>query len=304
MVMNALVIGYGSIGRRHAEILSSMDTVDNVAVLSSQSGLPFETITSLEEISGLNPDYIVIASSTALHHKQLAFMEENIRGKKILMEKPLFDAFHDLKIRNNLVFVGYNLRFHPLMQKIRATIYGRRLWNIQAFCGSYLPDWRPGRDYRDTYSARQDAGGGVLLDLSHELDYVQWIAGPIELEYVASEKVSDLEIDTDDLLLLSGRSENEVHVYISLNYFTLRPMRQILIDGEGVSMRADLVVNTLSVVEESGVSDYSWPKFKINDTLQAQHQAALKDDRSNLCTYEEGLKTMRLVENVRSFSKE
>ena len=75
MLLPALVIGYGSIGKRHADILNSMDTVSNVAVLSSQNHLPYETITSLEEIPKLNPNYIVVASNTALHHEQLVFLE-------------------------------------------------------------------------------------------------------------------------------------------------------------------------------------------------------------------------------------
>ena len=301
MKMKVLVIGCGSIGKRHAGILGSMDIVNSVTVLSNQTGLPFETITSLKDIPGLNPDYVVIASSTALHHEQLAFLEESLRGKTILVEKPLFDAFYDLEIRNNRVFMGYNLRFHPLLQKTKETIYGRRLWNLQAFCGSYLPDWRPERDYRITYSAKKDAGGGVLLDLSHEIDYVQWLAGLIEVQHVASEKVSNLEIETDDLLLLSGKSRSGVRVHVSLNYFTRMPMRQVLIDGEGVSIRADLVENTLSVVEDGETSKYSWPDLERNDTFRAEHRAALENDHTSLCTYEEGLATMRLVENIRSF---
>ena len=301
MSVSALIIGHGSIGQRHAKILNEIREISHVFVLSSQNGLSYNLIKSLEEIPLLNPKYVVIASPTNNHFFHLKFLEKHLNGCKILVEKPIFDKKKSLSIRNNEVFVGYNLRFHPMLSKIKKAISGRKLWNIQIFCGSYLPDWRPGRDYRETSSARKDSGGGVLFDLSHELDYVQWIVGPIDIKYAVSEKVSDLEIDTDDLLLLSGSSGNNVHVHITLNYFTLRPMRQILIDGEGVSIRADLVSNTLSVVEENGASDYSWPKLEFNETLQAQHQAALKDDRSNLCTYEEGLKTMRLVENIRSF---
>jgi hypothetical protein len=78
-------------------------------------------------------------------------------------------------------------------------------------------------------------------------------------------------------------------------------LRQILVDGDGISIRADLVGNILSVVEEDEASDYSWPDLERNDTYRAQHRAALGDDYSCLCTYEEGLETMRLIERVRSF---
>ena len=302
MFLSALVIGYGSIGRRHADILNSIDTINKVTVLSSQNNLPFETITSLEEIHKLNPNYIVMASNTAIHHEQLVFLENNIKGKKILVEKPLFDFFDDFQIINNQVFVGYNLRFHPLMKKIKEKIAERNLWSIQVFCGSYLPDWRPERDYRESSSAMKKTGGGVLLDLSHELDYVQWLTGPIAVKYVVNEKVSDLEIETDDLLLLSGQTEDGAHLQVCLNYFTRSPLRQILIDGESISIRADLVENTLLVVERNETNKFSWPELERNETYRAQHKAILNDNLSYLCTYGEGLAIMRLLDGIRSLN--
>jgi CMP-N,N'-diacetyllegionaminic acid synthase len=304
MSLSALVIGFGSIGKRHVEILSKMDEINYVSVLSSQHDLPFETITSLEEIPDLNPDYVVIASPTAQHFSYLKFLEENIERKKILVEKPLFDSITNLVIKHNEVYVGYNLRFHPLLQKIKDAVTGRKLWNIQVFCGSYLPDWRPGRDYRETSSAKLDSGGGVLLDLSHELDYIQWLAGPLAVEYAVSEKVSDLEINTDDLLLLSGKTRDCARVHISLNYFTREPLRQILVDGEGISIRADLITNTLSVVEKGEAFDFSWPELGRNDTYRAQHRVIIEDDSSLVCTFEEGLGTMDLIERIRSFNSQ
>ena len=302
MILSALLISFGSIGSRHGNILNEMDEISQVTVLSSQPDLPFRTIKTLDEIPGLNPNYIVIASNTAKHHEQLAFVENNLQGKKILVEKPLFDAFHDFEIKNNQVYVGYNLRFHPLLQKIKEKISGRKLWNIQVFCGSYLPNWRPGRDYRKTSSAKRETGGGVLLDLNHEMDYVQWLAGPLEVVYVVSEKVSDLEIDSNDLLLLSGKTSDGAHVHISLNYFTRKPFRQILVDGDGISIRGDLITNTLSVVDDGKASDFSWPKLGPNDTYQAQHKAIIEDDQSYVCVFAEGLQTMRLIDSIRSFN--
>jgi predicted dehydrogenase len=302
MSLTTLVIGYGSIGKRHVDMLSKIDSVNDVVVLSHQSDLPYETLTSLNGIPDLNPDYIVIASHTALHHEQLTFLEENLLGKKILVEKPLFDSSKDLRVKNNHVFVGYNLRFHPLLQRIKKIISGKNLWNIQVFCGSYLPDWRFGRDYRQTSSAKKETGGGVLLDLSHELDYVQWLAGTISLEYVKSEKVSDLEIETDDLLLLSGKTVSDAHVHICLNYFSRRPTRQILIDGEGFSIQADLISNYLSVHELNEQTEFSCSEVQRNDSYLAQHNAVFGGDLSNICSYREGLETMRLIDRIRLMS--
>ena len=303
MNIKALVIGYGSIGKRHAEILDSMSDIECVEILSNQAQLPFKTINELEEIPKLKPDYVVIASSTSLHREQLEFLDEKLNGRTILVEKPLFDNYYEMNVNNNRVFVGYNLRFHPLIQKVRDILSGRKLWNLQVFCGSYLPDWRPDRDYRETSSAVKEAGGGVLLDLSHELDYLQWLAGPINVEHAFNQKISSLEINSDDILLLSGKSDGGAQIHVSLNYFSRNPMRQLLIDGEGISIQADLVKNFLSVVEEGKVSDYSWEKLDRNSMYKAQHLAAIEDSSSTICSYEEGLETMLLIEKIRSHCK-
>ena len=301
MSFSALIIGYGSIGKRHAKILAEMNEISHISVLSSQTGLPYKTINSLEDISNLNPDYVVIASPTDQHYHQLKFFEENYKGIKILVEKPLFDSMIDLIVSRNIVYVGYNLRFHPMMNKIKEICKNRRIWNINVICCSYLPDWRPERHYQDTSSAKKDSGGGVLLDLSHELDYTQWLTGPIEVKHAVSQKVSSLEIDSDDILLLSGRTQDGAYVHIGLNYFTRKPIRQILINGEDISIQGDLIANTLSMVVNADASEFSWPNLERNETYRAQHRAALEGDWKNICTFEDGLNTMRLIENIRGW---
>jgi len=302
--MKALVIGYGSIGRRHADVLRSMGAFSEIAVLSRQAGLPFGTIRTLEEIPGLDPDYVVIASDTNLHYEQLRYLEEHLAGKTILVEKPLFDGMYPLVVRKNRVFVGYNLRFHPLLQLVKDKIAGRKLWNVLALCGSYLPEWRPGRDYRETSSAKKRTGGGVLLDLSHELDYVRWLIGEFNFGYAINEKASDLEIETDDLLLLSGRSIQGAAIQISLNYFTRPPVRRLLIDGADLSLQADLIANTMRLSEQGSLSEFAFPDLQRDDTYLAQHRAILAGEASSACTYAEALETMRLIDTIRSYTRQ
>ena len=172
MQLSALVIGFGSIGKRHAKILHSMDGVSKLSVLSSQKGLPYETITKFEQIEDLDPDYIVVSSPTNFHYQHLEFLENTQRNKKILVEKPLFTEDNDLHLSKNEIFVAYNLRFHPHLEAVKDALSGREIWSVHARCGSYLPDWRPDRDYKETSSANKSMGGGVLLDLSHEFDGV------------------------------------------------------------------------------------------------------------------------------------
>jgi predicted dehydrogenase len=301
--MKALIIGHGSIGSRHANIIFAMDEFDEVVVLSSQKNLFFKTITSLNDIAKINPDYIVIASNTSLHFEQLQFLEENFRDKTIIVEKPLFDQIHKLNISKNKVYIGYNLRFHPMIRKIKEICESRRLWSIYTFCGSYLPGWRPGRDYSETASAKKITGGGVLLDLSHELDYIQWIAGDISPEHTYNEKLSNLEIDTDDFLMLAGKTASGARLHIGLNYFTRKPIRQIIIDGEGVSIQADLITNYMNVNVDEQANDYTWPEVERNYTYIAQHSAIVNCDFSDVCTFFEGMKTMKLIDRIKSNSQ-
>ena len=302
MSFKALVIGGGSIGKRHIEILKGMDKCSDLVVLTKQMNLPYKTISSIDHALEFNPDYIVVCSATNKHFSQLQYLETHFKEKKILIEKPLFDSQMELKINNNAVYVGYNLRFHPILQKIKEVISERSIWNIHIFCGSFLPEWRPSIDYRKSSSASKKTGGGVLLDLSHELDYTQWLFGSIELKYILNKKVSDLMIDSDDILLLSGYSGKGASLHLALNYFTRKPLRQIIIDGEGISIQGDLNSNILHVVKDDKVYDYSYSELKHNDTYHAQHEAIINNDKSLVCTYDQGIQTMELIDKIRSFN--
>jgi predicted dehydrogenase len=298
--VKAVVIGYGSIGRRHAQILRGMHRFDEIAVLSQQKNLDFTTIRSLEDVRKLNPSYIVVASNTMLHFEHLQFLEENLQEKKILVEKPIFDSIKPFKPMKNEVYVGYNLRFHPMMEKVKSVIATRPLWYVQVDCRSFLPTWRVGRDYRETSSAKRDLGGGVLLDLSHELDYVQWLFGSLVIDHAVNKKVSNLEINSDDMLLLAGHIEGSAHIQISLNYFCKTPSRQLFIDGESLSIKADLIANTLSVFSNGEKQEYSWPSMEKDFTYLEQHHAVLSGDLSRLCSFSEGMKTIQLIDQIRT----
>ena len=110
------------------------------------------------------------------------------------------------------------MRFNPLIQFIKNKIKNKKIWSINIFCGSYLPNWRKNRDYRFTSSARKRLGGGVILDLSHELDYIQWIFGEIsKIEYVKVKIISNLKITSDDYVNIIGKIRN-ISFSINLNY--------------------------------------------------------------------------------------
>ena len=298
MALNVLIIGFGSIGQRHADIMSSIPEIDKVYVLSQQA-TSYATLNSVSEIKALNIGYIIVANKTSDHYKTLSYLNDHLSKKVVLIEKPLFDSYIDLAISSHQVFVGYNLRFHPVLKKIKSALSGRSIWTAQVLCGSYLPDWRPGRDYRYTSSARKKAGGGVLLDLSHELDYMAWLFGSLTPSYVDSAKVSNLQIETDDLLMLNATSSQGVRCQVTLNYFSQQAIRRIMIEGDGVSIQADLISSDLRMILDGQQLNFHFSKMDRNDTYLDQHRAVLFQRGVGACSYTEGLSVMKLIDSIR-----
>ena len=126
--------------------------------------------------------------------------------------------------------------------------------------------------------------------------------GKIAPEYVVLGNVSDLDIETDDLFVLVGRTEAEATLQITLNYFTRQPVRQIIIDGEGISIEGDLIAGSAKVTEDGNKLDYAWPELSPDSTYQAEHEALLSGDFEGACTYREGQDLMRLIDLCRSKS--
>ena len=202
------VLGYGSSGQRHATLLRERFPEDEIVVFSSrsQAGSPFLITSSLADIAKFGPEVAVIAGAAAERLAMTQALPDGLQG--ILIEKPLADTFakgaeiaDEAARRAELTQVGYNLRFSPSLREFKRRIDARDLGevlSVRVDTGQFLPDWRPGRDYRTTASAKKALGGGVLLELSHEIDYVRWIFGEIEWVSAWVGKSSDLHIDVED----------------------------------------------------------------------------------------------------------
>lgn len=214
MSLRVVVIGTGSIGRRHLENLRELG-----CEVSSVSRTPGEErLGSLEEAEAWAPDAVVIATPTSEHVSALRWAVE--RGIHAYVEKPLVayaegvaELLDEADAAGVVVATGYNLRFHPALEAVRVAVTeGRigRLFSVRAEVGQYLPDWHPREDYRVSYVARRELGGGALLTLSHELDYVRWIAGEVVSCRGVVARVSSLELDVDDVAELVCRHERGV----------------------------------------------------------------------------------------------
>lgn len=208
-----LIIGLGMIGRRHLSNLQKLDCEVSVYRRTEETAdaarreFGIAAFASLADAASWKPNVALIANPSSEHLKFASWALE--QDCHVFIEKPLAHSLDGIDVflgmaeeRQRCVGVGCNLRFHPAMEAIHAAVCeGRigRLLTARAEVGQYLPDWHPGTDYRQEYSARAALGGGALLTLIHELDYIYWIGGDVSEIIGVCAKVSDLELDVEDV---------------------------------------------------------------------------------------------------------
>lgn len=293
--MEALVVGYGSIGSKHADILKKLGC--SVGIVTSQSISEYAFFNSLNAALEKNDyDLIIISNSTDLHYATLKTIVNSNLSSTILVEKPLFsDAQLPKVCSKNPIFVAYNLRFHSLLQKAKLFLEDDPAVSLSVYAGSYLPEWRKNRDYRASYSARKESGGGVLRDLSHELDYVLWLCGGCVSVAAHGGTVSTLEITSDDQYSILMSCEKCANVSIELDYLNRVPTRIVRIHTRQHNtvvldlIRGDFVLN--------GEIIFSEPE-PIKKTYYKQIEAILTNKTEQMCTYDDGIAVMKLISAI------
>ena len=252
--MKVLIIGLGSIAIKHIEAIKKINQNAIIyALRSSNNANNFKDIIDLYSIKDVpnDIDFILISNTTSLHSKTILNVIDF--NKPLFIEKPVFDSVINndeivrlIKEKNIKTYVACNLRFHPALNFIKSYLNSNilKLNEVNVYCGSYLPKWRPLQDYTKSYSANQKLGGGVHLDLIHELDYTIWIFGkPINYNSI-KRKVSNLLIDTFDYTNYN-LSYPDFNVSITLNYYRSTPKRQIEIILENETLICDLLTSTI-----------------------------------------------------------
>jgi CMP-N,N'-diacetyllegionaminic acid synthase len=285
----------------------SFPEVSEIHIVTKQELLTKKTYASLAGVSKINDyDYYLIASETNKHFEQLTWLNTKVKGKKIFCEKPLFEKFYPLKDINNEVFIGYVLRFHPLIQKLKSLVRGSNVLNMNVACGSYLPNWRANIDYKDSYSAKKEEGGGVLLDLSHELDYANWIIGELVNIKSFQTKVSNLDIDSDDLVSLVAKTKEGGVVNLSIDYFSKLAHRKILLNTNIFTIELDLIANKLVQTFISGEKQvHQIASLERNHLFENMHQEILfSEEKIHVATLDEGLTLMHQIQKIQDENNE
>jgi predicted dehydrogenase len=257
-----LVMGCGSIGTRHIDNLLALEAGQVYAVdpleakrAEAEGRFGIRTFSDVEEALSLRPDVALIATPTS-SHVELA-LEAAKRGCHLFIEKPLS---HDLESTGELIkcvgdaglvsLVGCNMRFHPGLRTVKQLLdqgIAGRVIAILVHFGHYLPDWHPKEDYRSSYSARSELGGGIILDAIHEIDYARWLLGEVKSVACLSGKLTGLDIDTEDtaamLLSFADGAIGEIHVdYVQRAY-----SRKCEVLGDEGTIRWDYVAGEVRV---------------------------------------------------------
>lgn len=239
------VIGQGSIGKRHIFNLKALSQEVSVFSYRRSEGKNYEYLENINYVNSLteglsNSDAVIICNRTDQH---IATALEAAKNKKhILVEKPLSNNLNDVEKlreslkRNNLVFnPGFMLRFHPNLIFVKKLIDDQFLGDIyhaNAQVGQYLPDWRPDTDYRNNYGAKLKWGGGVTLDLIHEIDLLHWFFGEVDNVSAMLGYTPKLGIETETISCINMRTKSNIICNIELDYLSPILRRKLEIVGE------------------------------------------------------------------------
>ncbi len=305
-----VVCGLGSIGRRHTRNLLERGDVDVVLWRTrgrgNEWGLP-----EVYRLPARGIDAVIVAVPTSLHAEVL---EQVLRLEvAVLCEKPLAGTRSDARRMLDLVSassvprrVALNMRFHPCVQKAREWVRSDRIGVLRSArfaVGQYLPDWRPGSDHRESYSANSSLGGGVTLDLIHEVDVAEFVAGPRRGPLAAIvARVGDVTVDTEDVAEILYRSEDNVVVSVHLDYLQRGFFRQYRLIGDTGTIEVDVLAATVVYRDERGdvAEIISFPTFDRNDMYVDLLESFLSEVRGTnstvvLPSFAESMRTLDTV---------
>ena len=253
--MKVCFIGLGSIAIRHIRNLKEM-FMDNISISVLRSGLGRNVDATIQSLIDhvyfddleLDSEYdvVFITNPTNMHYDTL--LKYKYLSKNFFVEKPVFGTGKEdvtLFINDgNVYYVACPLRYSNVIQYLNKNIDFSSIYSIRCISSSYLPEWRPGTDYRTSYSAHKDLGGGVSIDLIHEWDYINYLIGkPLNVKSIICKK-SNLEIDSDDIAVYIAEYENKV-VELHLDYFGKKAIRKIELYGEEDTIVGDLIAQKI-----------------------------------------------------------
>lgn len=307
-----LFFGLGSIGTRHLRLIKYHFDFDLYAYRTTKdhqiSGVM--NIYDFNEAIRIKPDIVFITNPTHLHIKTaLICLKAGIRN--IFIEKPLshnlenLDEFlREIKLKNAIVYVGYSMRYNPIIKRLKKLVNERKnkIFYVETICSSYLPNWRPSRDYREIYTAKKDQGGGVILELIHEFNYNEFLFGQIKTISGIYGKISKLDIETDDFCDGILRFESNLIGKIHLDYFSFKDKRIIRILTFDDEIIADLIKKKIFIVRNEESSQETF-EFERDDYFREQLEYFFNGVENNSKEINNFVEAKELLEKIFKFKR-
>ncbi|MFH1185124.1 MAG: Gfo/Idh/MocA family oxidoreductase [Chloroflexota bacterium] len=316
-----LIAGLGSIGRRHLRNLIALGENDVVLLRSHRSTLPDEELAGFaietdlaQALEKHRPAAVIVSNPTALHLDIAIPAAE--AGCTILLEKPISQSLDRLELlegavsrTNARVLVGFQLRYHPCLVRARQFITDARLGQVlssRVHFGEYLPAWHPWEDYRQSYAARADLGGGVLLTQCHSLDYLPWLIGRAESVWGFLGKLSELDVDVEDSAEIGVRFEDGCLGSLHLDYAQQPASHRVEICGTHGSLLCDLLAGTTRFYDvatkkwEEFALPHSWERNVMFIEEMGHFLAVVRGEAEPACTLDDGMRVMRLIAAIRA----
>lgn len=310
--MKVCFVGIGSIAKRHIrnlhQICDELKIQLTIDALRRQNSSPLQDIqyisnvfTTIEELPD-DYDVIFLTNPTEYHADTLIRLHDH--AKHFFIEKPVtsidtIDKLQEMKLRDDSIYyVACPLRYTNVIQYLKKTIDPQKVNSVRSISSSYLPDWRPGTDYRNTYSAHKDLGGGVAIDLIHEWDYLSFLFGmPTEVKSFIG-KVSDLEIDSDDYAIYIARYADNMIAELHLDYFGRKTIRTIEIYTDEDTIVGDLVAGEVRYLKANKIVDLKSDRddFQKRELMFFIDAINGKEDVQN--DIEEAVRVLKLTQGI------
>ena len=320
--MKILIIGFGSIAKRHINNLIHNINCE-IIVYSRRKNIRFldhkkiKVLNSLEKCLLEKPDVAFITNETAFHIPMAIKMAKS--GLDLFIEKPLSNSTNGIKTLQKIVKqkklvtqMGCNLRFHKCIIKIRQLINQKkigRVISIQSENGSYLPDWHTHEDYREGYASDSKLGGGIILTMIHDIDYLYWIFGNPKSIFSVSGKFSDLDISAEDYCSSIIEFKNNITAELHLDFFQRPEFRGCKIKGtKGViywnsdKNEIRLFKNRKKIWEVVlALKKFQRNEMYIDEIIH--FLKCVKNRKQTINNLDEGIKTMKIALAMKKSSK-
>ena len=319
--MNVLIVGFGAIGRRHLLNLTKIDCIDEIIVYTSIKNnndkdyekkvtfIDASTLTLNDICKQQKIDFAIIANQTYKHIDTAIILAE--KGVHLFIEKPLSHNLEKVDLLKEIVqkkqikaFVAYNLRLLPAIQYIKDQLSQKLLGDlffVKIEVGQYLPSWRSNIKYEDSYSSRVEYGGGVDLDLSHEVDYMRYLFGePVQWKTLKS-KASNLEINSCDIFEGIYKYQQGFICNVHMDYLQRKAKRKIQIVGSKGFIICDMIEKLMEVSANENEDRMTEEKlFKIEDTYIEELEHFIKNIKLKKepdISINDGIKALQLLED-------